>query len=547
MNAGLWLLLRRSAYGRVRQVGRRMRTVKGALTFGSSFVFLGAIVGAQVWASMLPETQAVTGAAVEDVRRMGPPALVVLTLLGFVTGRALYFTPAEVDFLYPAPLGRRQLLAYNLVSRLGVQVFSALWTALFVLRWAPSAAYGLAALVLAFVFIYVTAQALGVAAAAAGAYLPPAARRIARIGIGAALVLVVIDAAAKADPAAGVGGRVRAVVDADAVRAISIVTRPFGELFVASQAGAALGWLALCVAIIAAEVALVMAFDAASTERALVVSRRAHERMQRARSGGGVYLGAAPGGRRLRAPDFAFLGRAAPLARRQLTELMRNPRALVPAFLMSSVWMVAIVTGARGDGAPSGGEEVAVLMGMGVIFPVVFTAHLPFDFRRDVDRMPLLRSLPLSPTAVAVGQIFPVALLFVAVQLMMVGLVAATMGGVPPAWLAALALGLPGFSWAALALDNALFLLMPYRVSTAGEPNMQFLGKTMMAMFLKLLVLGILTGIAVLAAWSVQGLTGSALAAIVAGAVVLAAGCVPLTWAVGQVFAAFDVGRDVPA
>ncbi len=196
MNAGLVFLLRRGAWGRARQVGRRLRTVKGALSFGAAFLFLGAIAATQIWAGTLPETRAVTAAAADDLRSVVPPILVVLTVLGFVTGRALYFTPAEVDFLFPAPVRRRELLVYNLASRLGMQVLSALWTGLFVLRYAPSWGYGLAALVLAFVFMYVTAQAMGLAATAAETYLSPGARRLARGGLIVALFVFVARAAA---------------------------------------------------------------------------------------------------------------------------------------------------------------------------------------------------------------------------------------------------------------------------------------------------------------------------------------------------------------
>ena len=41
-------------------------------------------------------------------------------------------------FLFPAPIGRRQLLVYNVVSRLRIQALSALWMAAFALRYVDS-------------------------------------------------------------------------------------------------------------------------------------------------------------------------------------------------------------------------------------------------------------------------------------------------------------------------------------------------------------------------------------------------------------------------
>src|SRR5688572_31479436 len=50
-----------------------------------------------------------------------------------------------------------------------------------------------------------------------------------------------------------------------------------------------------------------------------------------------------------------------------------------------------------------------------------------------------------------------------------------------------------------------------------------------------------------LAAWGVWAVTGeSTTAAIVAGSIVLAACCVPLTWLTGRAFAGFDLWRDMP-
>jgi Putative ABC exporter len=540
VSGALLFLLRRTAWGRLRLVGRRMRTVKGALSFGAAFLVMGAIVAFQLWMMSQPfgSEPMVDAGEVAGLKATVAPMLVVLTLLTFVTGRALYFTPAEVDFLFPAPVSRRALLAYNVASRLGIQVLSGLWTALFLVPMAPRPGPAAAAVVLAFVFMYLTAQVLSVAASAAEQWLPERVRRAIPV-VFIALALAAVGLAAAGAPAGtSPEDRVRAVASSDAVRAASVATRPYVELFFADGAGAALGWAALCLAILAVELGLLMAFDVAFTERSLAVSRRMHARLAKMRSGGGTF---APGATRLRftAPRLAFLGRAAPLARRQLTELARNPKALVPAVLMTGVWLVALVVDP--DGA-----DPSLVVTIGVVLPVAFTAHLPFDFRRDVDRMPLLRSLPLSPTAVAVGQLFPSALLFTLMQMLLV-FGAAGASGMQPIWLLGAALALPPFAWAALALDNLLFLLMPYRVSHEGEPNMQFMGKVMLAMLLKVIGLGLLVGLAALAAWAVYAAAGGALVpAIVVGSLVLAAGCVPLTLLVGRAFEAFEP-RDVPA
>ena len=72
---------------------------------------------------MLDETQlsAILAARGHKLTR---PRRAVLTVIAAVSERGLYFSPAEIGFLFPAPVGRRELLLYNLVTRLGVQVLS---------------------------------------------------------------------------------------------------------------------------------------------------------------------------------------------------------------------------------------------------------------------------------------------------------------------------------------------------------------------------------------------------------------------------------------
>ncbi|HEX5723970.1 MAG TPA: putative ABC exporter domain-containing protein, partial [Longimicrobiaceae bacterium] len=417
MNPGLLLLVRRGAWAKLRFLARRARTLKGGLAIGAGVVFLAAIVATQFWGAALSRQEGKAPPTPEEVLAYLPAILLVVTLLGALSGRSLYFTRPEVDFLFPAPVGRRELLVYSLLARLDIQVLSGLWTALFVLNFAPVAAAAALALVLAFVFMYTTAQALALAAAAAEPWLPRHARRLIALGLAAAALAVVASAVAAAPPGAELGERVARVVRHPLVRGASVVTRPFAELFVAATWGGALLWTAASLGVIAAEVGLMLAFDVAYTERSLAVSRRVHERLRRMRSGGST-LGAAPSLRRVRLPALPFLGAAEPLARRQALELARTPKVLLPPVIMGAIWLTAILVGA-GAGEAEAASAATTAIVVGIVFPVLFTAHVGFDFRRDLDRMPLLKSLPLRPFAVAVGQVFTVAVVFAVLQLAM--------------------------------------------------------------------------------------------------------------------------------
>lgn len=543
MNPGLVLLLRRSAWGKARYVLRRMSTARGAASYGLTALFLGAIVAFQLWALLRDASMAV---APERLRATVPPLVMAGVVVTCLSSRRLYFTPAEVDFLFPAPVGRRELLLFNLLSRLGVQLLSGAWMALFVSRFAPSAANGAAAVVLAFAFGFVTAQAVGLALSALEAAVPPRGRRLGGVALLAGLGLAIWRLAADAAARAGWPPRPEAIVESPLVRALSLPARPFGELYAAEGLAAGALWAAVCAGMIVLEVGAMVALDVAYTERSLAASRRVHERLRRLSTGAAV-VADAPRRFRVPVPPLRFLGAAAPLARRQLVELGRNPRALIVPGVVMGIWIALMVAMSRAPGGD--GRELVpylTLLGVGVYFPVLLGTQVPFDFRRDLDRMALLRSLPLAPSAVAVGQVFPSVVAAVGVQLATVGVVAALTGTLEPGWLLAFAVCVGPFTWAVVATENALFLLMPYRVSSRGESNMGFVGKAMLAMVLKAVILGALGGVAVLAAWGAQALTGSAAVAVGAGVVVLGVGCIPLTWILGQVFVAFDISRDLP-
>lgn len=546
MNPGLRLLALRLARGRLRLLGRRMRTVKGAIGVGGTALFLVLIAGLQVWSVTDPAVRGEPPSP-DTLRATVPAIVVVLTLLSAFSERGLYFTPPETGFLFTAPVSRRELLVYNLFTRLGVQVLSALWVALFTLRYAPRLLPGLAAVILGFVFIYVAAQALALGVTALEAHFSPAVRNIVR-GAAIAGVLLVAASAATGDAPGGTGGRLRAVLEAPVLRAVSVVARPIAELFAATTLPGALLWGAASLGVIGAFTALVLGFDVAYAERSLAVGRRVQARLRLLRSSpvDGEGTDAAPPRFRVSAPRRLLPGRAGALAWRQLTELLRTPRAMLTPLVVGGAWVVAMFGGSRAAEGDTLALQAAVLSS-GLVLPVVFGNPLPFDFRRDLDRMAVLRALPLSPWAVAIGQVFPSALTFAVFEMMVLLAVAALTGVVPVSWIAIAAVLVFPVAWAAASVENLMFLLMPYRVSNDGRAGAQFLGKALLLMVLKLLTLGLL-GLAGVGAWlGLRLLTGADWPGVVAAALAMALLCLPLTWLVGWAFARFDFTHDASA
>lgn len=548
MNPGLRLLALRLARGRVRRIARRVRTVRGALGVGGVALFLLLFAGLQVWRAMDPQMRGAAPSP-QSLRTLVPALVTVLTVIAAVSERGLYFTPAEIGFLFPAPVGRRELLLYNLATRLGVQVLSGLWVSIYTVFYAPLPAAGFAAVMLGFVFMYVAAQALALGATAVEAYLSPVARRVVRAALIAGVLLVVASAALSAAPGS-TGHRFRAVLESPVVRAVSIVARPFGELFAARTAGAALAWGLAAAGMVVLATALVLSFDVAYTERSLAVGQRVQKRLSRMLStrgeGGGEGAAAPPPRFRVRAPRVPLPGRAGPLAWRQLTELLRTPRALVSPLVFGGVWLVAMFGGIRASGGDVEAAQTSVLT-TALLMPVIFGNPLPFDFRRDLDRMAFLRSLPLRPLAVAVGQLFPAAVCFALFEVLVLLGAAALTGAVPGGWIVAAAMLALPVAWCTAALENLLFLWMPYRVGPDGRAGAQFLGKALLLMVMKLLALTVLAAAGFGTWWAMRMVTSSNPIALAAAALAMAVPCLPLTWLVGRTFARFDLTRAAAA
>jgi hypothetical protein len=544
VNGGLWLLIRLNAWGKVRFMARRAASLRGALGMAAVAGFFLFVLGSQFYAvangaEFPPADPAVLRTAV-------PVAILVFLLLEAWVGRALAFTPQEIDFLFPAPLSRRELLAYHVVSRLGVRILSGLWAALFVHRSAPLPAAAVAAVVLAMVFLHLATELMALATAAVSAWSSAWVGRGLWVAAAAWLAWAAGSGIAAAAPGASLETVVASVAQSLPLRIATFPIRPLGELFAAETGRAALLWGGAALGVIALQGALLMVLDVAYTERSLTTSRRHMERL-RAMRGGEPAGVSRPWKLRLRVPRLAMLGPGAPLARRQLLEMLRTPRALLLPLLLPAVYVGIFVLVPLVQGEQPQREGVVAAVVFSVLMPILLPS-VGFDFRRDLDRMAYLKGLPLAPFAVAVGQVFSPVLLFVAAQWAVLACVAASSRAVPYAWLAAPALLGPALAWAMVATDNLLFLLMPYRVPAEGAQNVQFIGKGMLILFAKLLVLGVMGGLAALAGAAAHWLTGGSMpAAVLAAAVTLAAGCLPLTWAVGASFRAFDVSRDVPA
>ena len=70
---------------------------------------------------------------------------VVLNVVSLIGERSLYFTPSEVDFLFPGPFSRREILMYKILGSVTAAIYFGLLFPVMVLRYIhswPAAAAG---------------------------------------------------------------------------------------------------------------------------------------------------------------------------------------------------------------------------------------------------------------------------------------------------------------------------------------------------------------------------------------------------------------------
>ena len=526
----LWFLLWRDTLGQLRLLWRRLRGWRAAVGIVLFALLLG---GAFALTATLPDPPSL-GAAREGVRRYAPLGLFALVLLGAVAPRGLYFRPPEVAWLFPAPVRRSELVIFNVLSRARMALLSAAWLAAFPSLRGRSFSTSLLGYFLSMLLLQISAQWFAVLRVWLAAR--PRARRVAgACGVAAAA-------------AAGVLSLSSGLA---ALEPLLFLTRPFVEVVSAESLAAGLLWAAPCVLLLGLLVFSLCTLEVDYLEAAMERSRGAREQRARMRSEGGVFAGGPRSGR-VRLPRFPRLGGAGPLAWRQCMDVVRNPRGVVLVLLV-------VMSGAGGVVLlPHFGADTAKLppamlpaIGVGMVFLASLMSgdNLAFDFRRDLDRMDVLKSLPISPLAIAAGQIAAATLFACLIQLIGIFAIALGTGVRPPAsapWLLLLLL-LPPANWSAIAIDNAFFLWMPYRTVTDDPGDVGFMGRMMFSIVLKFGIVAALVGMAGGGAFAVYRLSGGSLSAAALAALGLfVAACLPLTQLVAWRFRRFDVARDTP-
>ena len=302
------------------------------------------------------------------------------------------------------------------------------------------------------------------------------------------------------------------------------------------------GWGSVALGIDAVLLWVVLRLDCDYLEAALHTSRHHYERIQRAQRGAGsVSVGKRSIVRRS-LPSLPWWGGAGPLVWRQMTHFYRNSGTALGVLIILSIAVGPTVSGF----VKRQTSLAAPIVGILAYVTLIVSFSLPLCFRCYLPYMEWLKSLPVRPIAIVVGEVMqPVLFVTFVHALLAVGIGIFDVPGRPVlAW--ALLFSLP-YNLLVMGMQNTVFLLFPVRHIQAGTTDFGAFGKQMMgflAVFAALLVAcGAAAGLGGLAYWLGGDSWGLGLVTAWVTLTVVAAATLPgAVWA----FQRFDVSADMP-
>lgn len=534
IHPALLLLLRLRWRAMLRRTVRGMGTKRGAVLFILGLLLVLLWVAPAVFMSFRGER----GDA-EWFRAFVPLGMMAMCLLSLMTSvgeRAIYFTPGEVEFLFPGPFSRREVLGFKLLGTvLNVTVMGLIFS-LFVRRYVT---YWLAAylgVVLGLIFVqYFTIAALMVGESMSQRAFTRARKTI--VFVGTALLAVAAGQVLAMRADARTGDILLLLRESPWLWYVLLPFEPFARMMTAQSLGSVGAWAAVCVAFNIILFAVIVLLDAEYRETAVRVSRRLHDRLQHAHRSG---MAPAPlSAVKRRVPHLPWLGGAGPIVWRQTTNTVRNLRSIVMILILLTV--AVTLTAAQQNPQQAKLTTLPLLAWLAIMLSMM----IRFDFRNDIEQMDWLKVLPISPFAMALGQLLAPVMLCTLVITLLTGIVAYFLQR-PEMVLVAFAFGLPT-NLLLFATENTLFLMLPTRTAAFSPGDFQLFGRQLLFILVKSVVASLAWLIAVAGGALTSTLTGgNRIAGVAVAWFLLSAAAIALVPAVAWAYRRHDITADTP-
>ncbi len=480
MDAALRQLLVLRLRGGLRQRLLQLASLRGAL-FSLAFVAI-------IWfliASNSSSGAGLFGTGALDQRTFDqqlvtflPLSMLGLSLLTVVitTGPTFHFSPNEINFLFTGPFRRQDLILYKFSAYFAGVALSSVFITLLMQPEARSVLSVFFATLLTLVFVQLNSAVISMAGHALDG------SRFAKLKWPAVAILGTAGAATVL--------YAWAMPDLDIFDLLSefrhswigtIVLIPyivFAELFVAPSLSGLAFWGLIAVVVNAALLRAAILLDARTTDRSLAENARLSNRWERIKQGGSFWATERTEVQSIRRAPF--LGGLGPIAMRQALNAMRNSLKLILVWIGLAACIAPV---ALAFDAPVTDKQTIMLIYIFLAFMV--PRNLVCDFRGDLSRMEIYKTLPIDPWRICAGQLVVQVMLGYVIALTIIASAFVFEESVTLQRALALAAFALPLTFLIYAVENTLHLLFPTKLVAMGRADFEFLGRSIVEFIAK--------------------------------------------------------------
>jgi len=480
MEPALRQLLLLRLRGGLRQRLLQLASVRGllfSLAFGGIIWFLivsNSSSGAGIFGTAALDRQAF-GDQITTFLPLSMLGLSLLTVL-MTTGPTFHFSPTEINFLFTGPFRRRDLIIYKFAAYVAGVTLSSVFVTLLVQPEAGSGLSVFIATLLTLVFVQLNSAVISMTGHAL------TGSRLAKIRWPAIALLCAIGAAtvlyAWVTPD-------RAIIDLLSEFRHSwigtVVLIPyivFAELFVATSVADLALWALVALAINVALLRAVIALDARTTDRSLAENARLSNRWERIKQGGSFWATERTEVRSIR--GASILGGLGPIAARQALNALRNSLKLIIVFAGLAACIAPI---SLALGAPVTHSQTLMIIYIFIAF--ILPRNMVCDFRGDLSRMEIYKTLPIAPWRICAGQLVVQTLLAYVITLTIIASALVFEDSVTTRVALVLAAFALPLTLLIYVVENTVHLLFPTKLVAMGRADFEFLGRSIVEFIAK--------------------------------------------------------------